>query len=149
MFVEASIKNPDVVILSDEYVGLYDIVCGAPSSTSGMCLLSRELVRATLTPRARAPLDLVRMGSRVHFTDLDRRESRMVHLVYPEEAGAPTFIPVTSTIGAALIGLRAGDVFSWKDATGEIRRLRIDAVEPPLWPRVRSHRDPDARETAA
>ena len=129
--------NPDVVVLDDEYIDLSDIICGSERPTAGLSLLWRELGRATLAPRTRAPADLVRMGSRIHFTDLDRRESRMVHLVYPEDASAPIFVPVTSSIGAALLGLRPGDIFSWLDPAGEVRTLRIDKVEPPLWPRVR------------
>lgn len=133
-------ENPQVVILDDEYVDLSDIICGSERPTAGLSLLWRELERAKLAARGAAPTDLVRMGSRVHFTDLDRRESRMAHLVYPEEASAPAFISVASSIGAALIGLSAGDVFSWSDAAGEARTLRVDKVEPPLWPRSRKVR---------
>ena len=137
MLLETSQKNPQVVILADEYVDLSDIICSSERPTTGLSLLWRELGRARLASRAEAPPDLVRMGSRVHYTDLDRRESRMVHLVYPQQASAPVFIPVTSSIGAALIGLREGDTFNWTDAGGQRRTLRVDKVEPPLWPRMR------------
>lgn len=137
MFTESSYNNPDVVILDDEYIDLSDIICGSPRATAGLALLWRELGRATLAPRTKAPADLIRMGSRVHFTDLDRRETRMVHLVYPDEASAPVFMSVTSSIGAALLGLRPGDLFSWVDPGGAVRTLRIDKVEPPLRPRIR------------
>jgi len=140
MFAESTSDNPDVVVLDDEYIDLSDIICGAQSSTAGLALLWRELGRATLAPRTKAPADLVRMGSRVHYTDLDRRESRLVHLVYPEDAAAPAFLSVTSSIGAALLGLRAGDRFSWVDPAGAVRTVRIDKVEPPLWPRIRKRR---------
>ncbi|WP_436017747.1 GreA/GreB family elongation factor [Phenylobacterium sp. LjRoot219] len=140
MLSELSNDNPSIVVLDDEYTDLSDIICSAARTTAGLSLLWRELGRATLSPRTRAPADLVRMGSRVHFTDLDRRESRMVHLVYPEEASTPVFVPVTSSIGAALLGLRPGDVFSWVDPAGEVRTLRIDRVEPPLRPQVRKRR---------
>jgi len=137
MLIDVRQNNPQVVILDDEYVDLSDIICGSERPTTGLSLLWRELERAKLAPRARAPSDLVRMGSRVHFTDLDRRETRLVHIVYPEEASAPVFVSVTSSIGAALIGLREGDIFKWTDASGEQRTLRVDKVEPPLWPRIR------------
>lgn len=137
MLLHTTQNRPQVVILEEEYVGLSDILCSSERSTAGLSLLLQELGRAELAPRAKAPSDLVRMRSRVHYTDLDRRESRMVHLVYPEEVSAPVFISVTSAIGAALIGLREGDVFNWTDASGELRTVRVDKVEPPLWPRVR------------
>lgn len=140
MFTESTSSNPDVVVLDDEYIDLSDIICGSQHSTAGITLLWRELGRATLAPRTRAPTDLVRMGSRVHYTDLDRRESRLVHLVYPDEAAAPVFVSVTSSIGAALLGLRAGDRFSWIDPAGAVRMVRIDKVEPPLRPRIRKRR---------
>lgn len=137
MLLDIRKNNPQVVILDDEYVGLSDIICSSARATTGLSLLWRELERAKLAPRAKAPADLVRMGSRVHYTDLDRRETRLVHVVYPDEASVPVFVPVTSSIGAALIGLREGDIFNWTDASGELRTLRVDKVEPPLWPRIR------------
>ena len=123
--------GPSVVVLEDEYEALADLVCASPRATPGIALLWRELERATVTPPEHAPDDLVRIGSRAYFTDLTRRESRMVRLVWPEDALAPVLVSVTSQVGAALLGLRAGAEFEWNGPGDGPRRLRVDHVEPP------------------
>lgn len=127
---------PPVQILADEYPYLADLVCGAPLATSGLALLWRELERATVTPPGRAPPDLARLGSRVTYTDLDRRETRTVRLVGPPDVLLPVRLPVTNPVGAALLGLRPGAVFVWPQEGDVLRRLRVDHVEQPLGPTV-------------
>ncbi|ACG76472.1 transcription elongation factor [Phenylobacterium zucineum HLK1] len=129
-------SNPRVTVLDEEYAPLADIVCGSPRATPGLALLWNELSRATLVQAGRAPADVVRLGSAVEYTDLTRRESRRIRLVLPREARPPALEPVSGTIGAALLGLRPGDVFHWRAPSGELRSLQVDAVEPPLAPRI-------------
>jgi regulator of nucleoside diphosphate kinase len=124
-------SRPPVYVLDWEYDPLADLVCASERKTAGVSLLWEELERATVLPGPQAPPDLVRMGSRVYFTDLARRESKMVRLVYPSEASAPTLVSVTSSLGAALVGLRTGDEFAWTAADGELRRIHIDEVTTP------------------
>lgn len=133
----AASSQPPVLIVDREHEALSDLVCASARPTRGISLLWDELKRATLLPAGLAPDEVARLDSRVYFSDLDRREARMVRLVYPHEAASPNLEPVTSTIGAALIGLRAGDVFRWRGADGGVRTVRIDRVEAPARPRVR------------
>lgn len=130
--------QPEVAILDDEYESLSDLVCASAHPTGGISLLWQELKRARRLPSGRAPDDVVRVDSRVYFSDIDRREERMVRLVYPHQAASPNLEPVTSTIGAALIGLRPGDVFQWRGADGGTRAIKINAVEPPTRPKPRT-----------
>lgn len=136
------VQQPEVFIVEAEYEPLSDLVCASERATVGISLLWRELERATMVPEQQAPADLVRMGSRVHFTDLTRREQRMVRLVFPAEASEPTLVSATSGLGAALIGLRVGDVFEWWGADQQPRRVRVDMVGPPPGARIMAARRP-------
>lgn len=133
----AASSQPPVLIVDREHEALSDLVCASARPTRGISLLWDELKRATLLPEGLAPDEVVRLDSRVYFSDLDRREERMVRLVYPDEAASPNLEPVTSATGAALIGLRAGDVFRWRGADGQARTIRINRVEAPARPRSR------------
>lgn len=128
---------PPVMVLEQDYEQLVDLICASPRATPGITLLWQELQRATVLPSTYAPDELARVDSRIHFHDLDRRETRMVRLVYPDEAASPNLEPVTSSIGAALLGLRPGDTFQWCGADGLIRTVQIHQVEPPTRPRRR------------
>jgi regulator of nucleoside diphosphate kinase len=120
---------PDVLVLDVEYEPLSDLVCRSERETAGIRLLWRELERATLVPRDKAPDGLVRMGSHVRFTDLEDCTVHEVRLVYPEEASAQGDVAVTNSLGAALVGLRPGDAFTWRDSSGRRRKVRIDTVD--------------------
>lgn len=133
----AASSQPPVLIVDLEHEVLSDLVCASARATRGITLLWDELQRASLLPAGQAPDQVVRLDSRVYFTDLDRREARMVRLVYPDEAASPNLESVTSIIGAALIGLRPGDVFKWRGADGGVRAVRINRVEAPARPRLR------------
>lgn len=92
--------------------------------------LSAELDRATvvdvLPPGVAAP------GSRVRFEDERTRAVRDATLVYPREADATAGrISVLAPVGAALLGLAAGDRIRWPLPDGREARIRIVAVETP------------------
>lgn len=133
-----SSEKPPVLILDDEYEELSDLVCASARPTPGISLLWQELKRATLVPAGSAPEDVARLDSRVRFLDLDRGGRRIVRLVYPHEATSRSFEPVTSTIGAALIGLRPGDTFRWRSSDGAVRTVKLEGVDPPTRPRIRT-----------
>lgn len=125
--VESS--SPQVHVLEDEYETLADVVCASYRATPGIALLWQELERAQRLKADEAPNDLVRMGVRLAFTDLERQVSTFARLVYPQEAHRPDGIAVTTSVGAALLGLRKGQVFEWKETSGKRRAVRVDAVE--------------------
>jgi regulator of nucleoside diphosphate kinase len=91
--------------------------------------LGAELDRAIVVDRL--PPGVVAPGSRVRFEDQRTRTVREAVLVYP--AGADAFagrISVLAPIGAALLGLTAGDTIAWPLPGGREARIRILAVEP-------------------
>jgi regulator of nucleoside diphosphate kinase len=87
--------------------------------------LDRALVVDQLPPGVVAP------GSRVRFEDERTRAVREAVLVYPSGADASAGrISVLAPIGAALLGLAAGDTIAWPLPGGREARLRILVVEP-------------------
>jgi regulator of nucleoside diphosphate kinase len=91
--------------------------------------LGAELDRAIVVDRL--PPGVVAPGSRVRFEDQRTRTVREAVLVYPTAADASAGrISVLAPIGAALLGLAAGDTIAWPLPGGREARIRILAVEP-------------------
>lgn len=93
-----------------------------------MVLLWQELQRAERLRDGEAPQDVVRLGSRVSFTDLASGQHRSAQLVTPGRIAERGRIAVTTLNGAALIGLRPGDTFRWSLSDGAAGALHIDDV---------------------
>src|SRR5690606_7988483 len=90
-----------------------------------------ELDRARIVPDAGIAADVVRMGSRLRFTS-DLGEDRQVTLVFPGEADiAEGKVSILTPIGAALIGLSAGQSIDWTARDGRTHRLTVESVEAP------------------
>jgi regulator of nucleoside diphosphate kinase len=91
--------------------------------------LGAELDRAIVVDQL--PIGVVGPGSRVRFEDERTRAVREAVLVYPAGADASAGrISVLAPIGAALLGLAAGDAIEWPLPGGREARIRILAVEP-------------------
>ncbi|HET7411396.1 MAG TPA: nucleoside diphosphate kinase regulator [Pararhizobium sp.] len=91
--------------------------------------LFAELDRARIVADGQARADIVRMGSTLRFTT-DAGEDRVVTLVFPNEADiAEGKISVLTPIGAALIGLSAGQSIDWTARDGRVQRLTVESVE--------------------
>jgi regulator of nucleoside diphosphate kinase len=94
--------------------------------------LLAELERARIVDDGRIPNGIVRMGSTLRFTS-DLGEDRRVTLVFPGEADiAEGKISILTPIGAALIGLSAGQSIDWTARDGRAHRLTVEAVEAPV-----------------
>lgn len=93
-------------------------------------VLLDELDRARVMPQAKVPAQTVRMGSAVRFR-IEGSEARQVVLVLPGEAdiGAGR-ISVMTPIGAALIGLSAGQSIRWHTRDGREQELTVLDVQP-------------------
>lgn len=93
-----------------------------------VALLAEELARATVVADADLPPDVVRLGAELAYFDSRSKMVRRIALVDPVEADlAARRVSVLTPVGAALIGLRAGDAF--RDARG--RELRVVEVAAP------------------
>lgn len=121
---------PPIYLLESEYEILVDAVCGSAAATPGIALLWRELQRAVILRTDEAPRGLVHLHSRVSYTDLGAPLHRTVDIAGPAETpeDGRHALSVTTSVGAALIGLRVGDRFSWASGAG-VRALRVDGVE--------------------
>lgn len=96
----------------------------------GVGLLAEELERAIVVAEADLPPGSVRLGSEVAYFDSRSKMVRRIVLVEPAAAdvGARR-VSVLSPVGAALIGLREGDVFH--DDGRELRVLEVGADDAP------------------
>ncbi|MGC4411160.1 nucleoside diphosphate kinase regulator (plasmid) [Rhizobium rosettiformans] len=87
-----------------------------------------ELDRARVVQNYKIASNVVRMGSTVRFTS-DLGEDRTVTLVFPGEADiAAGRISILTPIGAALIGLSAGQSIDWVARDGRVHRLHVEHV---------------------
>jgi regulator of nucleoside diphosphate kinase len=88
--------------------------------------LQQELDRAEVLPGSDVPADVVTLDVPVRYRDETAGESRVVTLVYPHEADvARGRISVVAPVGAALLGLSAGQSIDWEFPGGALRRLRV------------------------
>ena len=93
--------------------------------------LLAELDRARLVADADIADNVVRMGSSLRFTS-DLGEDRQVTLVFPGEADiAAGKVSILTPIGAALIGLSAGQSIDWTARDGRVHRLTVETVGGP------------------
>jgi regulator of nucleoside diphosphate kinase len=90
-----------------------------------------ELDRARVVPDRKIAENTVRMGSGVRFSS-DLEEARQISLVFPGQADIDKGrISILTPIGAALIGLSAGQSMDWTTRDGRTQRLTVEAVDPP------------------
>ena len=93
--------------------------------------LAREIERADVLPDARMLPGLVTMNSEVTFRDDISTQERTVTLVYPEAADVESGkISILTPIGAALIGLSAGQTIEFQTPGGRWRSLTVLKAYP-------------------
>jgi regulator of nucleoside diphosphate kinase len=94
--------------------------------------LAREIDRATIVPDAEPLTGIVRMESEVVFRDDATGQQKRVTLVYPNAADIDAGrISVLTPIGAALIGLAAGQTIEFATPTGGVKSLTVVEVSGP------------------
>lgn len=116
---------PEVVFRKSDYERIADLVDIMPTRLSHVSsLLRQELARARIEEKP--PTDSVQIHSTVSFRLAGLRRVRQVTLVYPHEADMEQErIPVTSLLGAALIGLRKGSTMRWQNKDGSSQTLTV------------------------
>jgi regulator of nucleoside diphosphate kinase len=93
--------------------------------------LGREINRAQVIESVQALPGLVTMDSEIEFRDDVTDQVRTVRLVYPQDADVSAGrISVLTPVGAALIGLSAGQSIEWETPTGGRRSLTVLSVRP-------------------
>lgn len=91
-----------------------------------------ELDRAMIVEDSMLPTDIVRIGSIARYRTTSGEE-RTIKLVLPEHVGgmAAYRMSVTSKDGAALLGLRPGQILAWVDAEGGAHSVEVLKVANP------------------
>ena len=90
--------------------------------------LETELHRAVIVRQREVPPDVVTMNTELVYEDVERRARREIRVVYPKDADAATGrISVLAPIGAALLGLRVGQVIEWP-VPGGTRTIRVAEI---------------------
>jgi len=88
--------------------------------------LAREIARANIVDSSARPPGVVGMGTAVAYRDDVTGNERTVTLVFPDEADlAAGKISVLTPVGAALIGLSAGQSIEWRTPGGGVRSLTV------------------------
>ena len=112
-------KHEDSIIITDLDLAHLDHLRDAVH-------LAPELDRADIVTSLSVPPDVVTMYSRVAFEDETTGQSRVVTIVYPQDADASEGkISVMAPVGSALLGLSVGQSIEWCFPDGRPRTLRV------------------------
>ncbi|WP_249022164.1 MULTISPECIES: nucleoside diphosphate kinase regulator [Kluyvera] len=88
--------------------------------------LNDELDRAQMCAPEDMPHDVVSMNSQVRFRDLTTGEERVRTLVFPAQmTDSSSQLSVMAPVGAALLGLRAGNTIHWELPGGASTHLEV------------------------
>jgi regulator of nucleoside diphosphate kinase len=121
---------PKILIPASDYDRLADAADAAGNIAPQVAdYLARELGRAQVVPDHDFDPAAARVGSRVTYSDDQSGERRTVTLAWPQDADFDRHrISVLTSIGAALLGLRAGQSIDWAAPLGGARTLTVAAV---------------------
>ena len=121
------LKKPRIAIREKDLPALSRLAEVAARSMPDVAgYLEDELARARIVSGRAASARVVGMGSKVEYRDDTTGQVRMVALAYPDEADLEAGkISVLSPVGAALIGLSAGQSIEWQTPVGGWRSLTI------------------------
>lgn len=124
---------PEVIISTLDYERLSLLLDSLrdPQQQQQAELLAAELERAQICDAAEMPPDVVTMNSR--FTvQLGNGACRTLTLVYPKDLSMVTEgeekVSVLAPVGAAVLGLRAGNSIHWPLPGGDSQQLQVQAV---------------------
>jgi regulator of nucleoside diphosphate kinase len=122
---------PEIILSEREYETLSTLAAAVVQRMPEVAeSLRLEIDRATVVESEAVPPGIVRLGSQVTY--LTEGAERQVILVMPREADISAGrVSILTPIGAALIGLSAGQTMAWTSRDGRLHRLRVMAVE---WP---------------
>lgn len=125
----APAARPGIAITAGDYARLVRLTEG-PDRSEVAEYLSGELTRAQIIGDDQLAGNIVRMGSRVTYRDLANGRTRVITLVYPQDADmARNRVSVLTPVGAALIGLRAGQSIEWAMPNGRTRVIQVVDVK--------------------
>lgn len=131
----AAVRKPALHICESDYDLVAEYAMGIRKNSPAMSdQLMEEIDRGVVHPDADLPDDVVKLGAEVEFLDEKTSITRRVRLVMPADANVEDgYVSILTPIGAALIGLRAGQIIDWPGRDGRARSIKIlDVVQKPL-----------------
>lgn len=129
--ISAERELPGIAIAASDYDRLTGLAAGSMTPQVGE-YLERELGRARIVPDAEFEADVVRVGSEVTYSEDQGGRLRSVTLVWPSQADMQSNrISVLTSIGVALLGMRAGQTIDWPAPLGGARTLTVQQVRNP------------------
>ena len=128
-----SADKPPIHLIDTDYDVIADLALSIERRSPELSkLLLDEINRAEIHERGALPPDIVTIGSRVEFMDVDTGAKRLVQLVLPVDADIEAGrVSILTSVGAGLIGLRKGQSIDWPCPSGRPRVLRILEVGQP------------------
>jgi regulator of nucleoside diphosphate kinase len=125
-----SLQQPEITITTMDYDRLCNLAEHAVRDMPEVAtFLLEELDRANIALRPPPENPTVRMGSYVYYRDAANEAVHRVRLVYPEDSDPRrNHVSILAPIGAALIGLSAGQTIRWYDRHGRQKALTVLAV---------------------
>jgi regulator of nucleoside diphosphate kinase len=121
---------PKIQIPSSDYDRLVEVADRAGQTAPQVAqYLERELGRAQIVPDQEFDPGTARVGSQVTYSDDQSADRRAVTLVWPQQADVErNRISVLTSVGAALLGLRAGQSIDGPAPLGDARTLTVVGV---------------------
>lgn len=126
---------PKIKVTAEDHVRLTGLASAAMDRMPEVAsYLADELDRAQVVRSGKPASGFVRMGCEVEFRDDTMGKVQAVTLVYPGEADiGQGRISVLTPVGAALLGLSAGQSIDWATRTGAVKRLTVLDVREPAF----------------
>lgn len=120
---------PTVYVTEADHEILSNLAEAVADRAAGSRVLAGEMARAVIVDPDQAPRPFVGIGSAVEYQDLTSGQARRVRLSLPRDASIDEGrISVLTPVGAALIGMTAGETFLWTDTDGRPRGVRVLAI---------------------
>lgn len=121
--------KPAITMTRSDHERLWRLAESLPDTFANVAEpLLAELDRARVVADNKIAPKVVRMGSSLCFTS-ELGDEKHVTLVFPGEADIEAGkVSILTPIGAALIGLSAGQTIDWTARDGRVRRLTVKSV---------------------
>lgn len=121
---------PTIYVTEADHEILSNLAEAVADRAAGSRVLAGEMARAVIVDPGQAPQTFASIGSTLAYQDLSSGQVRRVRLSLPRDASIDEGrISVLSPVGAALIGMTAGESFHWIDKDGRPRGVRVIKVE--------------------
>ena len=122
--------QPEIYVTEADFEILSNLAEAVTDRTPGGRVLAGELARAVIAEPGETAHPFARIGSTLDYEDLSSGQTRQVRLSLPRDASIDdNRISVLTPIGAALVGMTAGETFQWTDPEGRARGVRVLAIK--------------------